>query len=190
MTVQFTEDHYVNRTPGGFAYTVTDPDVPVTGYVFVDLFVHGTGETLAPWPGVRLRFFDLSVYEHDLGQTVATVTFYPEDPESAGARVPFISFGEPGWLVATVSHRVQVAPEHVQEALETVITVLATQMLTDRRVTDYYRRMTEDRADQVRRAYDQAQLTEQCLAEQYQTARVVRDTADAVYRRVCQDDKK
>ncbi len=179
MAAQFTEDHFANHSCAGLAYTIGDGAVPITGYVFVDLFVRTCGPGLAPWPGARLRFFDLTVSEVQLGQPIVTVTFYP-DTSPARPGVQFVSFGESGRLVTDLPPQVLTAGDPVPGLLTDLAVTLAEQLFTDRRVAEVHYLLAVERADQALRDHSEAELRESQLGVVRRRAWIARDNALAL----------
>ncbi|MFF3569206.1 hypothetical protein ACFYXQ_15650 [Nocardia jiangxiensis] len=186
MAIEFIADRHARSEPGALGFTITDPDVSISGYVFVDLFLRG-GDYAAPRAGVSLRFVALQVEEHQLGQPTATVTFFPDEPEPSAPGVPFTSFGEPGRLVPEFSDRVAAAPDPVPALVAYLVTTLAAQVLTDRRVAEFsYHTAVALVADAE---YDCAQVEtrQKQLHEVHQRARADRDIALALWRHIGDD---
>ncbi len=187
MTAQFTEDHFANHSCAGLAYTIADHAVPITGYVFVDLFVRPSGQVLAPWPGARLRFFDLTVAEVHLGQPVVTVAFHPDtDPARAG--VQFVSFGESGRLVTDLPPQVLTAGDRVPELVTDLAVTLAERLFTDRRVAEVHYQLAVEHADQALRDHSEAELCESQLGVVRRRAWIARDNALALKKYVENSD--
>jgi|GEM_PF-6926937 len=188
MTAQFTEDNFANHSPTGLAYTIGDDAVPITGYVFVDLFVRPSGQVLAPWPGARFRFFDLTVAELHLGQPIVTVAFHPDtDPARPG--VQFVSFGESGRLVTDLPHQVLTAPDRVPALVTDLAVTLAERLLTDRRVAEVHYLLAVEGAEQALRDHSEAELRENQLGVVRRRAWIARDNALALRKYVENSDR-
>lgn len=188
MATEFIVDRHARSGSGALGFTITDPEIPITGYVFADLFLRGHDYT-TPHAGVSLQFVDLQVKGCRLGQLTATVMFFSHEIEPAGAGVGFTSFGEPGVLVPELSRRVTDTPDPVPGLVEHLVTTLASRVLTDRRVAEFNYDTAEKQVAHAEYDYAQADASHRRAHETFQRARAARDTAFALWRHITKDNR-
>lgn len=178
----FDEETYENSGEHGTCFTFEPTDeVPVSGRVFVDMAEHTVpnDEGEQRRPKVVFRFFGLSVHGRWLGAPVSTAAFYPSWSDHRPG-MSTISLGEPGHLVIELGRLLTNQPDHIQQAVDTVLTALAHRFLTDLRVAQYQQTQAAQRCESASRAHDLASMRKNVTGLRYRRARRAAEAADAL----------